>query len=97
MRGGLLYNRKHVPERTATRQPCFIFTSATRSRDAEAIFSEHDHGNVQLIRSTSLLADRRRAVRECGQRVCIENYFWSSGSIFSNSASITRSIRQFSL
>src|SRR6266487_4272996 len=97
VRGSLLDYGKHVPERTATRQPCFILMPATGGRDAEAVISQHNDRNVKLVGSSDLLHNWRNAIRKCRERIRIENHCRSSGSMFSNSASITRSILRFSL
>ncbi len=49
MRGSLLHDGKQVPKRAATRQPCFVLTPTTGSRDAEAVLSDYDYGNVEFI------------------------------------------------
>src|SRR5947208_10547601 len=95
--GSLLDYGKHVPERTATRQPCFILMPATGGRDAEAVISQHNDRNLKLVGSSDLLHNWRNAIRKCRERIRIENHCRSSGSMFSNSASITRSILRFSL
>src|SRR5439155_20732442 len=97
VRGSLLQYGKHIPECTATRQPCFIFAPATGGRDAEPVLSQHDHRNVKFVCSGYLLNNWGHATGKRRQRVGIENHCRSSGSIFSNSASMTRSIRRFSL
>src|SRR5437773_7659643 len=91
-RGGLFDERKHVPECAPTRQPRFVFTSATGGRDPEAVLSQHDDRNMKLIGACNLLHNWSHVIGKRRQRVGIENHCLSSGSMFSNSASITRSI-----
>src|SRR5215472_12101511 len=75
----------------------FVFTPTTGSGDAEAVLSEHDHGKVHVVGSRDLLHDSRHAIGKRGWRVGVQNHCRFSGSMFSNSASMMRSIRRFSL
>src|SRR5947199_10103642 len=89
--------RKHVPQRTAPHQPCIVFTLAQGGRDPEAVLSQYDDWDVNLIGSGDASHNWTHAIRKRGERIGIENHCRSSGSMFSNSASITRSILRFSL
>jgi hypothetical protein len=92
MVAGSLADFKNWSHGNRIRQPSLIFTLPPGLQNAEPVFAEHDYGNRDTLRSGKTRSNVRIAIGSGREGVRIQDQIHSSGSIFSNSASISRLI-----
>src|SRR5262249_40523011 len=86
------HHGKDMKQGEISSQPGFILIASSRNSDAKTEFAKHNNRQSKIARFLDHLQQSRVFVQQGGKRVRIENHKRSSGSIFSNSDSIARSI-----
>ncbi len=95
--GGVLVHVEYSTNGNHLREPAFVFIFVPRLGNAEPVFTEDDHWNRDFIGPREFLDRLAFTFRDGGKCIRVENQAHSSGSIFSNSSSISWLMRAVSL